>query len=240
MSKIKLTHQADYQQVNKSTLIDSKTKKVSVDWKRAQGCAIAAQSILNTFASLISKMADCQFADRLSVIMKKIGFRKSPRELLISGKRDYLYLLRFNTAVDFDKVVKIEYATIHIPSRNAATLSVPACNPLNSINGPAGATHFRLINALGVIADFKLNITAGTYEPIDAVNHEKSIVGYSSYLPISSFLEAQTLEITLPYYPGLAENNSVIQCIGIEFYQQAGGEFYPFFSGNCLKVVDVF
>lgn len=40
--------------------------------------------------------------------------------------------------------------------RNESTLSVPAFNPLNFLNIPSGATHFRIINALSVISDFVL------------------------------------------------------------------------------------
>ena len=32
----------------------------------------------------------------------------------------------------------------------------------------------------------------------------------------------------------------ILQCIGIEFYQQVGANFYLFASGNCLKVQDAF
>jgi len=35
-------------------------------------------------------------------------------------------------------------------------------------------------------------------------------------------------------------NTTVLQCIGIEFYQQVGGNYYLFASGNCLKVEDAF
>lgn len=239
LKKSKMIYQSDFHGIKESVVAILNTKVNSTYRSEKLGCD-KLHSIPNEFNSLISKMSDHRFIDRLSKVMKKISSRKSPEVLMISSKRDYLYSLSFSSAVDFDNVVKTQYATAHNALRNSASLSFSTFNPLNSINAPAGATHFRLINALWVIADFKLNITAGTYEPIDAVNHEKNMVEYSSYLPISSFMEAQTVEVTLPYYPGLAENNSVIQCIGIEFYQQAGGEFYPFFSGNCLKVMDVF
>ena len=73
LSKINLTDEADFQGIRESALVDFKTKENSKNRERAQEYAIAAQSILNAFASLISKMADCQFTDRLSIIMKKIG-----------------------------------------------------------------------------------------------------------------------------------------------------------------------
>jgi len=38
----------------------------------------------------------------------------------------------------------------------------------------------------------------------------------------------------------LANNVTVVQCIGIEFFQEVNGNYYPFASGNCLKIEDAF
>jgi hypothetical protein len=51
---------------------------------------------------------------------------------------------------------------------------------------------------------------------------------------------ATTLTATLPVGATPTVNVTVLQCIGIEFYQQVGGNYYLFASGNCLKVEDAF
>ncbi len=33
---------------------------------------------------------------------------------------------------------------------------------------------------------------------------------------------------------------TVLQAVGIEFYQKVGANYYQFSSGNCLKIVDAF
>jgi hypothetical protein len=45
----------------------------------------------------------------------------------------------------------VPYSATHTIDRLAANLTTIAVNPTNSINAPAGATHFRFINAIGVV-----------------------------------------------------------------------------------------
>lgn len=49
-----------------------------------------------------------------------------------------------------------------------------------------------------------------------------------------------TISAVLPGAPTLANNVTVVQCIGIEFFQEVNGQYYPFASGNCLKIEDAF
>jgi hypothetical protein len=44
----------------------------------------------------------------------------------------------------------------------------------------------------------------------------------------------------LPGSPTMTADVSVLNCIGIEFYQQVGANYYLFNSGNALKVQDIF
>jgi hypothetical protein len=97
-----------------------------------------------------------------------------------------------------------------------------------------------LINALAVIADFSYNATTGTYEPDDIANNELSIVEYSDYIPLNVAFSGETFTATFPGTPTLDTNVTVIQCIGIEFFQEVNGNYYAFNSGNCLRIEDAF
>ena len=44
----------------------------------------------------------------------------------------------------------------------------------------------------------------------------------------------------LPDSPTLTTNVAVLGCIGIEFYQQVGVNYYLFNAGNALKIQEVF
>lgn len=209
------------------------------------GCAKAGKSVRTAFSSLIDKMADSQITGRLTSIMKKINLEdqteaRGYRAILISAQRQYLQGLQFDKNLNFDSIITAPFSVSHVAARNEATLTVPAFNPLSSIVAPAGSTHFRLVTALGVVSDFEYNDNTGTYEPIDADNNEKSIVAYSAYLPLDAAAAAQSIVATLTGAPVLTNDDSVIQCVGIEFFQQVGPNYYQFASGNCLKVAEIF
>ena len=130
---------------------------------------------------------------------------------------------------------------INLEDLTEATLTVPAFNPVNFVNAPAGATHFRLISAISVISDFEFNSTSGIYEPIDPSLNEVSNVAYSNYIDLGAPVALPTtITSTLPGSPVLTADVSVLNCIGIEFYQQVGVNYYLFNSGNALKVQDIF
>jgi hypothetical protein len=65
-------------------------------------------------------------------------------------------------------------------------------------------------------------------------------VVYSGFLDLYSPVPATTITATLPGGVLPTANTSVLQSIGIEFYQQVGANFYLFASGNCLKIEEVF
>jgi len=126
-------------------------------------------------------------------------------------------------------------------ARDSGTLTVPAFNPTNLVNAPAGATHFRLIVALACVSDFEYNEQTGTYEPIDTANNELSDVAYSAYLDLSTPIATSTVvTATLPGTPTLTVDASVLFCVGIEFFQQVNSEYYLFNSGNALKIANIF
>lgn len=209
------------------------------------GCAKAGTSVRTAFSSLLTTMADSRLTGRLTSIMKKINLEdqteaRGYRAILITAQPQYLQQVVFDQSVNFDSVVTAPYTVSHVAARNEATLDVPSFNPAASLVAPAGATHFRLINAIGVISDFAYNANTNSYEPIDATNNEKGIVAYSSYLPIDSAASAQSLVATLAGSPTLGTDVSVMQVIGIEFSQKVGPNYYPFSSGNSLKMVEIF
>ena len=91
-----------------------------------------------------------------------------------------------------------------------------------------------------MVADFVYNATTGTYEPADNVNNELNEIAYSAYIPLNTAYAGSTLTATLGGSPTLGTDVTVIQCIGIEFFQEVNGDYYSFASGNCLKIEDAF
>ncbi len=209
-------------------------------------CAIAGKSIRVGLNLLIKQMSDAQLTGRLTGIMKKINLEdqteaRGYRAILISTQSKYLLGLNFNRNFGFDSSFIAPFELIGNAERNSSTLTVPAFNPLKSVIAPSGATHFRLINAISVISDFAFNATTGVYEPIQPELNEMSNVSYSTHLDIKLDLgESIVISSDLPGAPEMNDDVTVLNSIGIEFYQKAGNEYYLLNAGHALKIQNTF
>lgn len=209
------------------------------------GCAKAGKSLRTALSSLMGKFTDPQVTGRLTSIMKKINLEdgteaRGYRKIEISTQRKYLEGFEFDKNVSINGVFNAPYDVTHTPERTSADLVVAPFQPSALISAPSGSTHFRLLNAIAVLADFSFNPTTGTYDADDPVNNEINVVAYSDYIPLNADYPGATITAEFAGSPVLGNNVSVVQCIGIEFYQEVNGKYYPFSSGNCLRIEEVF
>jgi hypothetical protein len=49
-----------------------------------------------------------------------------------------------------------------------------------------------------------------------------------------------TVTTALAGAPVMSADVSVLQCVGIEFSQIVGANYYNFSSGNCMQIVEIF
>jgi len=206
------------------------------------GCAHAGRSVRVGLNLLMKQMSDAQLTGRLTAIMKKINLEdqseaRGVRAILISTQSKYLQGLHFNRNITFDGSFLSPVGLTSTVTRDSSTMEVAPFNPLKSVIAPAGATHFRLLNAVSVISDFVYNATTGIYEPIEPTLNELSNVAYSDYLDLTAEITAPTvIESTLPGSPEITADVTVLNSVGIEFYQKAGTGFYLLNSGHALKI----
>ena len=132
------------------------------------------------------------------------------------------------------------YLLNHSVDRLTSNFTTLAASPASSINAPAGATHFRYINAIGVVSDFAFNAATGTYEPTNPELNELSNTTYGAYSPLNVAYAGEVLDASLPVGTVMTVDVSVLQCIGIEFFQEVNGNYYRFSSGNCLTIDNVY
>ena len=210
------------------------------------GCAHAGRSVRIGLNMLMKQMSDAHLTGRLTAIMKKNNLEdqseaRGYRAILISTQSKYLLGLNFNRNFGFDSSFIAPFLLTGNVDRNSSTLTVPAFNPAKSVIAPSGATHFRLINAISVISDFAFNATTGIYEPIQPELNETSNVAYSAFLDLIVETAAPTvLTSALPGAPELNDDVTVLNSVGIEFYQKAGNDYYLLNAGHALKIQATF
>ena len=209
-------------------------------------CAHAGRSVRVGLNMLMKQMSDAQLTGRLTAIMKKINLEdqteaRGYRAILVSTQSKYLLGLNFNRNFNFDSSFIAPFELTANADRNSSTLTVPAFNPAKSVIAPSGATHFRLINAVSVISDFAFNATTGIYEPIQPDLNEISNVAFTAYLDLKVETAAPTvLASALPGEPELTDDVTVLNSVGIEFYQKAGADYYLLNAGHALKIQSTF
>lgn len=208
-------------------------------------CAKAGKAVRSGLSQLMKQMADSQVTGRLTSIMKKINLEdmteaRGYRKIEISTQRQYIKGFEFNKNNSFGGIFNAPFTLTHTVDRESGELVVEAFNPFNLVKAPAGATHFRLLTSLSVVSDFEYSATTNTYDPMDVDLNEINDIQYSDFMDLYAPAPATTVTATLPGGAVPTANVTVLQCIGIEFYQQVGANYYLFSSGNCLKVMDAF
>lgn len=210
------------------------------------GCATVGKSIRSGQAQLMKTMSDPQFTGRLTGVVKRINLEdqsevRGYRAILISSAPQYLVGLNFNKNRSLETVFLPKYETSVNSDRNSVTLTVETFDPLKLVKAPAGATHFRLVNSISVISDYAYNAVTGIYEPIETALNEMSKITYSDYIEVKSG-ELPTLEVVsdLPGTPTMTASANLISCVGIEFYQKVGENYFIFSEGNSMKVKNLF
>ncbi len=207
--------------------------------------AKAGKSVRTGLSQVMKQMSDSQLTGRLTSIMKKINLEdqteaRGYRKIEISTQRRYLKGFEFDKNANFNGIFNPPYSLTHSVDRASGEFIVDAFNPANLVSAPSGATHFRLISSLSVVSDFEYNATTNSYDPMDAALNEISDIQYSDFLDLYEAVPSTTISATLPGGVLPTVNTTVLQCVGIEFYQKVGPNYYLFASGNCLKVEDAF
>lgn len=208
-------------------------------------CAKAGKSVRSGLSQLMKQMSDSQVTGRLTSIMKKINLEdqteaRGYRKIEISTQQNYLKGFEFNKNISLNGILNAPYSLTHTVARDGGDFIVPAFNPANLISAPAGATHFRLITSVSVVSDFEYNAVTNGYDPMHPEINEVNDVQFSDFLDLYAPVPETTITATLPGGAAATTDTSVLQCIGIEFYQQVGPNYYLFSSGSCLKVEEVF
>ncbi|HCN84431.1 MAG TPA: hypothetical protein DIT07_12540, partial [Sphingobacteriaceae bacterium] len=183
---------------------------------------------------------------RLTAIMKKINLEdqteaRGYRAILISTQRKYLKGFNFNKNQAFKSIFTQPLALENLADRSSASVILPQFDPRNSVYPPVGATHFRIVHALAVISDYAFNATTKAYEPIAFQENELSAVSYSGYIPVDQATAAvMTIEADLAPPAAISADASVLQCIGIEFFQKVGVQYANLYAAGALHVAEIF
>ena len=103
---------------------------------------------------------------------------------------------------------------------------------------PGNAQYYRIFNHLDIISDYAYNKSNLRYEPLNPIDG-MSVFVYSDYTPVNTPFTA-ALNAVFPEGTVLSETDTVLQCIGIEYYIRSCADGYVPYSTGSKIVDDVF
>ena len=208
------------------------------------GAASTGKALRMAFAESIRSMADRYLTGRLLKVFKEIctlgmGAR-GERTIAIATHASVLRGLEFNRLRPYSSLCTAPYSLQANAARNEVTLDMASFAPSVYVGIPSGATHFRIILAIGTVSDFAYNAVSRKYGPVDGASNGLSAVAYGSTEPLNSTGVAYHLVASLAGSPVIASDTSVLAAVGIEFFQQVNSVDYLLGQSNGMQIVEVF
>jgi hypothetical protein len=137
--------------------------------------------------------------------------------------------------IDFE--LKRCIKTSHPDSRTEATITINGLNPGSNLV-PGNMQYYRVVNHLSIVSDFVYVAEDKKYRPLSTLNATAAYV-YSDYTPVNTPLSAE-LKASFPVGTLLSESDTVLQCVGIEFYTRTGTDGYVLYTTGTMLIYDVF
>ena len=210
--------------------------------KEFGGCGVAVKAIRRGLIKLLPEHADTHFTGRLMKIIKMINLKdptgeKGVRAIKISLNKTMLKSLNLHEKRKIDFELKRCIKKSHPDSRTEATITVNGFNPEPHLV-PGIAQYYRVVNHLSIVSDFAYVKEDKKYRPLSP-NNASAAYGYSDYTPVNTSLSAE-LKASFPVGTVLSDSDTVLQCVGIEFYNRAGTDGYVLYSTGTMLLNDVF
>jgi len=207
-----------------------------------KGCGVVVKGIHQEMGMLWGAHTDTHFTGRLTAIVKMINLKdgeveRGKRGVFFSANKPILKSLTLHEKRKIDFLLKRSIRNSHSDSRTEATITITGLNPDPEFV-PRSAQYYRVVNHLCVFSDYWYNESNLRYEKISPTNLSEAFT-YSDYTMLNTPLNT-ALRTAFPEGTVLTENDTVLQCIGIEYYIKSGLDRYLHFSSGSMIVYDVF
>ena len=164
----------------------------------------------------IASASDSRVASRLTKLMREVigldDTNDRGQRVFDASNSAPLLGFNFNAGAGIGQTMYFPYEVTGAGAD--VTMSIPALNPASDIAAPQGATHFEVVFAASSLDMETLTYTNGV------------VAAPLGILPVNSAaLVNQTMVASFPVAPPVA--NLVVGVVGINFYQQVNGKFYP-------------
>lgn len=149
--------------------------------------------------------------------------------------------LELNKSTTFSAVVLISGELTTNAERNQLVWVLPEFMPIDYLQIPEGATHFRFHLAGLSLSDYAPVGPKNKYKATNAAQNGLFDLQMSTLLPVSDLVTGGlTMTVDLPGAPTLDSDVKLVAFVGIEFVQEINGLFYQFASNNAIRIEKLF
>lgn len=207
------------------------------------GAQSMASRSLRTSLAPLKKYWDGTFHNRLmkigAVVTSLADGKHGERPVAFSQVKDILRGLQLNASHTLESSFLTLIKSIPFPARNGVKLNLNF-EVSTAVKPPKGATHFRLVHALGVTSDVEYEPAVAGFLPAAHEVDGIGAVSHSDYLSVEQQEPANiTFETNLPTQH-INENATVVEVLGIEFFQKVAKHHLPMVGGKAAMVVGAF
>jgi len=206
------------------------------------GCSAGVKALRKGFELFLVDHTDSRFTGRLMKIVAEIfrrdyGKGKMKKSVLFSQEKPYLETMVFNIRKTNVGRLKHQFDISHAESRAEATISVKNLNLYRDVI-PSGAMYYRILNHLSIVSDYCYSKSNRRYEPMSMLNG-MSAYGYSDYIAVE---DCPDIVLRVEFRDGVwpLEEDTVIQCMGVEYYQKSGQGYCLLHGGGGVEICEVF
>lgn len=184
----------------------------------------AGKLLRDTFNTLLQNAKDGRVVSRLVQDMMKVVHTDSTsvrgQRNVANGQIALLEGFNFNSNARLDTLLKVAYLTTIDRAAGTLTVNFPSFVPANAVVAPQGTTHLKI-----VAAGAELDFNAGTS---NVQEQEGPMLSWDSTpTPVLSLGNSVTPASRLPLF----------LVLGVQFYQQVNGLFYPLKGANPLAII---
>jgi len=224
---------------------DSSFQRTRENNQEFGGAAQIGKAFRTGLVKDFDEMSDFSCTARITKLIKQIiskgAGKRGQRDFSPAMYGDFFRYFAFNESVSFDSILLAAYTASTNATRNEVTITVPDFNTGNMVHAPSGASHFRIINLISILSEYKFNPTSMRYEPTDPDSNSKNAFNASIYIPLGGNVGSDTIiASSITPVPAIEPTSILISCIGIEFYQKVGAEYYLLASNNAMKVQGIY
>lgn len=224
---------------------DPRYQRTRENLSEFSGLSLGVSNLLRSFAK-VKHMRDSALRTRVSKILRKImkynpGIR-GQRRFEISAQRQHFIGLELNAAQSLDSVFAGAPVLSHNAERTTATINIANVTTSDLPAIPSVATHFRMVQFLAVISDIAYDVDQKSYQLVNPGMDKVSNLTFSDYYPVHGGGDINIVLETALALRGapMPDTASVLQCLGIIFFENIGAEYYPVKENVAMQVLDVF